>query len=53
MKINNEGIIAYHMIVFREDGTGTDIIQYDFDGTIESRKPFRDYPKIDYNLETY
>ncbi len=38
MKINNEGKIAYHSIRFRKDGMGSDFVQYDFDGKIESIK---------------
>lgn len=45
MKINNQGQIAYHAIVFREDG-GTDFVQYDFDGSIESVTQYRSAPII-------
>lgn len=43
MKVDNNGGIAYHVIRLREDLTGSDVIQFDFDGSIESVKPFREY----------
>lgn len=44
MKIDEKtGRIAFHAIRFREDGTGSDLVQYDFDGSIESIKPYKEY----------
>lgn len=34
------GRIAYHSLVFREDG-GTDFVQYDFDGKEKYRRQYR------------
>lgn len=48
MKIDSTtGRIAYHSLRFRKDGTGVDLVQYDFDGTIESITPYKEYPKVE------
>ncbi len=46
MKIDEKGRIAYHAIRFREDGSGSDLVQYDFDGSIESINPYREYLNV-------
>ncbi len=43
MKINKDGRIAYHVLRLREDGSGIDFIQYDFDGKVESVTPYKEY----------
>lgn len=43
MKIDSTGRIAYHSLLFREDG-GVDYVQYDFDGSVESRTTYRTPP---------
>ena len=40
MKENIKGEIAYHSYRLREDG-GMDLVQYDFDGSVESVKEIK------------
>lgn len=44
MKISPDGRIAYHSIRFIENGT--DLVQYDFDGSVENV-----VPRTRYNVE--
>jgi hypothetical protein len=44
MKVDKNGGIAYHVIQFREDGTGSDFVQYGFDGEVEEIRPYQEYP---------
>ena len=37
------GKIAYHVIRFRENGTGSDFVQYDFEGKELYSKPYSEY----------
>jgi hypothetical protein len=37
------GRVAYHAIVFLEDGSGSDWVQYDFDGKELFRRLYRRY----------
>lgn len=48
MKTDTTGKIAYHAIRLKEDG-GTDLVQYDFDGSIESITPLRSEIPFKYN----